>query len=81
MSLSEIRVLKFAKLLPRACQRLERQLRKHGYRGPRGEGKPIKLNDRRRKSIARHSGNRATKVSGVVDVIGADIWRLPFPMK
>src|SRR6266481_2295801 len=63
-SLSEIRVLKFAKLPPRACQRLERQLRKHGYRGPRGEGKRIKLSDRRRKSIARHSGNRATKVSG-----------------
>jgi hypothetical protein len=64
MSLSEIWVLKFAKLPPRACQRLERQLRKHGYRGPRGEGKPIKLSDRRRKSIARHSGNRAKKVSG-----------------
>src|SRR5882724_7049237 len=64
MSLSEIRVLKFAKRLPRACRRLERQLRKHGYRGPRGEGKRIKLSDRRRKSIARHSGNRAKKVSG-----------------
>src|SRR5258708_38790074 len=62
-SLSEIRVLKFAKLPPRACQRLERQLRKHGYRGPRGEGKRIKWSDRRRKSIARHSGNRAKKVS------------------
>src|SRR5260370_12705153 len=61
-SLSEIRVLKFAKLPPRACPRLERQLRKHGYRGPRGEGKRIKLSDRRRKSIARHSGNRAKKV-------------------
>jgi hypothetical protein len=63
-SLSEVRGLKFAKLLPRAYQRLERQHRKHGYRGPRGEGKPIKLSDRRRKSIARLSGNRAKKVSG-----------------
>jgi len=63
-SLSEISIRKFAKLLPRAYQRLARQLRKHGYRGPRGEGKRIKLSDRRRKSIARHSGNRAKKVSG-----------------
>jgi hypothetical protein len=63
-SLSEIRVRKFAKLLPLAYQRLDRRLRKNGYRGLRGEGKRIKLNDRRRKSIARHSGNRATKVSG-----------------
>jgi len=61
-SLSEISIRKFAKLLPRAYQRLERQLRKHGYRGPCGEGKRIKLSDRRRKSIARHSGNRAKKV-------------------
>jgi hypothetical protein len=40
---------------------LERQ---HGYRGPRGEGKRIKLSDRCRKSIASRSGNRAKKVSG-----------------
>jgi hypothetical protein len=32
--------------------------------GPRGEGKPIKLIDWRRKSFARHSGGRAEKISG-----------------
>jgi hypothetical protein len=64
MSLSEIRVLKFARLLPSGMSALGRTACKHGYRGPRGEGKPIKLIDRRRKSIARHSGNRTKKISG-----------------
>src|SRR5258707_12707368 len=65
ISVSEIRVLKFAKAAASDMSaRGKTACVSTNIAGPRGEGKPIKLIDWRRKSFARHSGGRAEKISG-----------------